>query len=73
MNIYYDVLIIGGKVIVVVGWQLIKQNYFTVVIANRSVITSCILHNRDSESFPTQRVGFVISGEVAVFVATMNL
>ena len=36
VNVYYDVLIIGEKVIIVIGGQLIKQNYFTVVMANRS-------------------------------------
>lgn len=36
MNIYNDVLIIGEKVIVVIGGQLIKRSYFTVVMANHS-------------------------------------
>ena len=35
VNVYYDVLTIGEKVIVVVGWQLIKQSYFTVGMGNR--------------------------------------
>ena len=75
MFIMMYLLLRSEKVTVVIGRQLINQNYFTIDQPSyiAVVIASCILHNRDSESFPTPRVGFVISGEVAVFVVTMNL